>query len=279
MKKLLFILLIVLSAFSTAQANPDTEISTKDYMDYLNSLQTVSTPKNETAIPLLFRNLFNFKRIEEQIRIIFAPEKINRGEFQNNIRRTEHASLIVFFVALGGIAILFYGYKLLPFLIMIFGAYLGSIATYNVIERFFTVRESELLLFVIMGTVIMAIASLLLRNIFIFLFGAVFGLFISQIVLAFFSLPITNTFLFIIFVAILFAVFVLLFKRFFMIFLTSLTGSILLVFSAQYLVLELFQSISFEDQFFTYTSIIVFSMMLIFGLFFQFKTTKRLKVE
>jgi hypothetical protein len=162
---------------------------------------------------------------------------------------------------------------------MIFGAYLGSIATYNVIERFFTVRESELLLFVIMGTVIMAIASLLLRNIFIFLFGAVFGLFISQIVLAFFSLPITNTFLFMIFVAILFAVFVLLFKRFFMIFLTSLTGSILLVFSAQYLVLELFQSISFEDQFFTYTSLIVFSMMLIFGLFFQFKTTKRLKVE
>ena len=127
------------------------------------------------------------------------------------------------------------------------------------------------MLFVIMGTVIMAIASLLLRNIFIFLFGAVFGLFISQIVLAFFSLPITNTFSFMIFVAILFAVFVLLFKRFFMIFLTSLTGSILLVFFCTISCSRIVSVHFIEDQFFTYTSLIVFSMMLIFGLFFNLK--------
>ncbi|HOO33298.1 MAG TPA: DUF4203 domain-containing protein [Thermotogota bacterium] len=274
-KFFLILLLIGLLCNPLFAANPDTEISTEDYYNYLNSLNNVQKSQNDSGIPILYRNLFNFDRIEEQIRVIFSPEKINKGELLTKMRTNRHASLIVFFIALGGVAVLFYGYKLLPVLIMLFGAYLGSVATYNIVQRFFTVTNAELALFVILGTVIMAIASLLLRNIFIFLFGAAFGLFISQVVLTLFTFEISNTLLFTVFIAILFAVFVLLLKKFFMIFLTALTGSVLVVFSVQYLLLEVFTSLTTSHQFFRYLSLVLFLILLIVGSFFQFKTSRK----
>jgi hypothetical protein len=258
-------------------AAPDPNFSTQDYIDYLNSLQKITEEKKGQNPIFSMSNLFNFRKIEEEINFIFSPKRINKGELYTRVQKNDHASLLVFFLALGGITILFYGYKMLPFLIMLFGAYLGSIATYNVIIRFFTITSAELTLFVILGTIIMAIAALLLRNMFVCLFGAAFGLFISQVILTFFSFEITNTLLFMLFIAVLFAVFVLLFKRFFMITLTALCGSIMLVFSAQYLVLELFKNLSYTEQLFNYTSIVVFLITLIIGVSFQFKTTKRSK--
>jgi len=272
------ILIFVFGSCLLSAANPETDFSTQDYINYLNSLQQPSRAQVEKGSGHFLKNILNFDRIEKQINVIFSPERINKGEFQSRIRESKHGSLIVFFVALAGLAVLLYGYRLYPVLIMIFGAWLGSVASYNVLERYFSMTGSELTLFVILGTIIMAIASLLLRNMFVFLFGAAFGVFISQIVLTFISFKISNTLLFVLFLAILSAVLVLLFKKAFMIFFTSLLGGVSIVFSAQYVVLELFEHFSFKDQLFSYSSIVLFLILLIAGIFFQIKANRQIKI-
>jgi hypothetical protein len=173
MKRFFFCVIIFLICCCSLTAAPDPNFSIQDYIDYINSLQKITEEKKGQNPIFSMGNLFNFKKIEEEIRFIFSPKRINKGELHTRVKKNDHASLLVFFLALGGFAGLLYGYKILPFLIMLFGAYLGSIATYTVIIRFFTVTSAELTLFVILGTIIMAIAALLLRNMFVCLFVAV----------------------------------------------------------------------------------------------------------
>ncbi len=258
------LLSLLLCGFLFAE-NPENTLSIKEHMDYLDAMQNAI--ESETGIK---------KITSERFKAFFSLDNINKGSLHKAVKENDHASLLVFFLALGGLVLLLYGYKILPLLIMIFGVCLGFFATSYICDRFFSLSHDELILFLIIGVLITAVTSLLLRTIFLCLFGAAFGGFFSQLIMALCSFDITNRLLFMALMAILFAVTVLLLKRLFMIVLTSLIGSLLLVFSSQYLVLELFKNLSYTDQLFNFTSIVVFLISIISGLFFQFKTTKKM---
>lgn len=270
---LLLIILVLISCFFGFATEYDTNFSTQDYLEYLNTLQNpMGNTSTDTA--LNFHNLFDYNKIIKQIQSLFSVQNINQGKWHHILEKSKHASLIVFFLAVGGIAVLVYGYKLFPFLLLVFGALLGGFSTYNVIVRFFEVSENELLLFVILGAIIAALAALLFKNAFVFLLGASFGLFVSQMILNLYLTQIVNTLLFMVFTAGLFALVVFLFKKWFIFFFTSLLGSVAIVFAAQYLILLVFQNTSFKNQLFTFSSIVLFLILLITGFLIQFKTNK-----
>lgn len=275
MKRFFCLFLSLLVFGSLLVAGPDITVSIQEYMDYLDAMQNATTLTAEIKNNSNFGDLFDLKKIEEKINDFFSLDKINKGNLYKSVKENDHSSLLVFFLALGGLAVLVYGYRTLPFLIMIFGAYLGSLATNYIANRFFTLSNNELILTVVLGGLVMAVISLFARTLFVCLFGAVFGAFVTQLILALFPFEITNTLIYLLFAAILFAVIVLLFKRAFMIFLTSFIGSLLLVFASQYIVLEVFKKLSYADQLFNYTSIVIFLITLIAGIFFQFKTTSK----
>src|SRR6056297_3461831 len=273
MKKHWLLLIIFMMGYFCFTADHEATVSVQNYLDYLQTLQNM-TEKATEGSSLQLQDVFDFGKIEGQIHSLLIPENLNNGRWQESIRKNKHASLMVFFLAIGGIIILLYGYKLFPFLMMVFGAFFGAITTYNVMRYFFEVSENQLVLWVILGAIIAAVAALLLKNIFIVLVGASFGLFCAQFILVLLSLPLENTLLFTVFITVLFAVSVLFVKRLFIFFFTSLCSSMMCVFAAQYLILEVFQSASYKEQLFSYASIVLFLVLFITGFFIQYKTNK-----